>query len=193
MQGQLQARDRHAAADAGDQHRLAGAQRALAEQHAPGREVGGQQRTGFHQIDVIGQGQHAARGHGDVFGKAAVAVLAHDVRMQAQRLVAREAIAALAAEGIGVHHGLLAGLYADLKPAARIGLHHHAGRFHAQRLRQAVRDACAVVPHVEVHAVQRRRVHAQQHLAGAAHGHRHIAHAEAVAASLLKNGGFHDA
>ena len=111
--GELQAGQRDAAADADDEHRLAGLQRALAEQHAPGGEVAGHQRAGGHEVGGVGQGEEAVRRQRDVLGQRAVAVLADDVGVQAQRLVAGEAIAAAAAEGVGIEDGLLPDLQGD--------------------------------------------------------------------------------
>jgi len=162
-------------------------QRALAEQHAPGGEIGGEQRAGADEVGVVGQRQHAALRHHDEFGEAAVAVLAHDLRAQAQRLIAGQAIAAGAAEGVGVDDGLRAGV----QPAVGIGFDDDAGRLDAQRLRQPVRDAGTVVAHVQVDAVQARRMHPQQHLTAAPHGHRHVAQHEAIASPLFEHGSFH--
>ena len=114
-------------------------------------------------------------------------MLAHDVGPQAQRLVASQAVAAGAAEGVGEDDGLLAGLQA----AVGIGLDDHAGGFDAHRLRQAVRDADAVVAHVQVDPVQAGGVNAQQHLAGAARRDRDVAQEEAGAATGFENGCFH--
>jgi hypothetical protein len=67
------------------------------------------------------------------------AVLAHDVGVQAQRLVAGQAVAAVAAVGVAVEHGLLA----DPQAAAGRRLGHHAGGLDALHQRQSMCDADA--------------------------------------------------
>ena len=54
-----------------------------------------------------------------------------------------------------------------------------------------MRDADAVVAHVEVDAVQAGGVDTQQDLAGASRGHRDVAQEQAVLAPGLENGCFH--
>jgi hypothetical protein len=110
QQRKLQRRDRDATPYADDQHRLSRPKRALAEQHAPRRQVPDHQRAGGIEIGIVGQREEAVRGHRDVLGERAVAVLAHDARTHAQGLVAGLAVAALPAERVRIQDRLLPAL-----------------------------------------------------------------------------------
>ena len=145
------------------------------------------QRARRHEIGVVGQGKHATGGHGDIFREAAVAVLAHDPHVFAKRLVAREAVAAFAAEGFGVERRL----HSRLQPAARLRLGDHARRVDAHHLRQRVRDARAVVAHIEIDAVQRTRDDAQDRFALGPHRIGKVAPTHAVLAAPLQNRRLH--
>ena len=187
--GQLQAGQRHAAADAEDQHRLPRLDLRLRDQHAPGREVVDAQRCPFGKRPAVRQRQHVARRHADVLRKAAVALLAQDLHARAQHVVAAQAELAASAGHAGVQQRALAHFKLRL-----IGIHFvdHARAIDAHDLGQAVRDARARVAHVQVHAVERGGVQAQAHLAGPARGQGALAHAhDRVAAVALEIGCLH--
>jgi len=74
QQRELLRGQRDAAADADDEHRLAGLQCALAVQHAPRGQVADHQRAGAFEIGVVGEREEARRRHRDVLGEGAVAV-----------------------------------------------------------------------------------------------------------------------
>ena len=109
------------------------------------------------------------------------------VGANAQRLVAGQAIAAVATERARIKHGLLA----DRQAAGRVGLGHHTGAFHAQHQRQVMGDAGTVVAHVQVDAIQAGRMDAQQRFAGFGYRARVRLNGEAGAATGLQDGGFH--
>ena len=147
------------------------------------------QRAGGDQVGVVGQREEAGHRHRDELGQRAVAVLAHDVGVQAQGLVTGTAIAAMAAEGARIEDGLLA----DFQPAAGGRLGNDTGGFHALHQRQSMCDSGAVVAHVQVDPVEPDRMHTQQGLALGRHGAGEVSQLQAFAAPLRQNGCFHGA
>src|SRR3954451_13796537 len=185
--GELQAGDRDPSADTDDQDTLAGLQRLLAEQHTPGGEVAGHQRARCDQVGIVGQRHETAARHRYVFGKAAMPMLAHDLHVLAQRLVAGEAIAA----SVAIRLRKQDGFHARLQAGSRLGLDDLARSFHAHYLRQRVRDPGTVVAHVEIDAIERRRGNPEHGLAGGRDRIGEFPPADAVGAAPFQNRRFH--
>lgn len=148
-------------ARAGHQHR-AGALRRHQVLHEADAVRGGadgvQQQRRELVLDVVGHGQQALLGHGQILGIAAGAVPADQHRLVQAHL----RVAAAAAFAVAAMHRDVDQAAAAVERMARL-LHH------AEDL-VAGREGGALDPELGVRAAQRRAAHAQEHLAGGGHG-----------------------
>ena len=136
-----------------------------------------------HKVGIIGERKEAGAGHCDVIGKPAMPMLAHDLHILAERLVARLAVAAFAAIGLGEENSLHAGL----QPAIGRGLDDHASGLDSHHLRQRMGDPVAIVAHVEIDAIDRGGGNLEYGLARSGRGIRKIAPGHAVWATSFQN------
>ena len=175
------------AAGALHQHGRSGPDGGLAENHAPGGQIGGAQHRRLIHVGALREPQQRLRRDRDIFGEGTVAVFAQDTGGMAERLVAAEAGPAGAAEFVGVEDHPVA----RRETAACGGFRDFAGAVDPHDKGQPVGDAGAVVAHVEIDAVHRGRVHPHPHPARRAIRQRHVGKGDARGAAFLQNDGLH--
>jgi hypothetical protein len=159
----------------------------FAEEHAPGREMARHQGARRNEVSIVGERKKAVAGHRNVVGKATMSMLAHDLDVFAERLVAGQAVAAFPAIGLGKENSLHAGL----QSAAGGDLDDRAGGFDPHHLRQDVGDAAAIVAHIEIDSVDRGSRDLEHGLARGGHGIGKIAPTHAVDSTPFQNRSLH--
>jgi len=102
--GNLHGRAIHPAARAHDRHALACLKPGTRDQHAPGGQVDQQGRGCFGKIEIVRDGHEVGRGHDHVVCAAAPHILAQDVIVRAQAVLAPQRPLILAGNYARVHH-----------------------------------------------------------------------------------------
>ena len=163
MPRDLEGRDRHAAADAPDEHRLAWAERCPRGEHPPGRERRQRERRRLHPGHVRRHGSQVLRGQDHVFRGGPGAVLAEHAEARAGRFLAGSAGGAPAARDAGVDHDPVAGSNPLDGRADRLD---DASAVRAHDVREAVSHTEQAVDDEEIEPVERRGVHPHADIAG---------------------------